>query len=76
VVEDLVCQPILGRDGGNIGSVLSPHDVSLMEAVKLRKKESSSLLLLRNAVLRIAARTSPRIRLSWGRCSVLAIIVG
>jgi hypothetical protein len=47
-----------------------------MEAVKLRKKESSSLLLLRNAVLRIAARTSPRIRLSWGRCSVLAIIVG
>jgi hypothetical protein len=64
VVEDLVCQPILGRDGGNIGSVLSPHDPSLMEAVKLRKKERSSLLLLRNAVLRIAPRTSPCIRLS------------
>ena len=31
----------------NIGSVLSPHDVSLMKAVKLRKKEGSSLLLLR-----------------------------
>jgi len=59
-----VCQPILGRDGGNIGSVLSPHDVSLMEAVKLRKKERSSLLLLRNTVLRIAPRTSPCIRLS------------
>ena len=34
VVEDMVCQPILGRDGGNIGSVFSPHDVSLMKAVK------------------------------------------
>jgi hypothetical protein len=50
VVEDMVCQPILGRDDGNIGSVFSPHDVSLMESVKLRK-EGSSLLLLINAVL-------------------------
>jgi hypothetical protein len=33
VVEDLVCQPILGRDDGNIGRVLSPDDVSLMESV-------------------------------------------
>jgi len=51
--EDLVCQPILGRYDSNIGSVLSPHDatVSLMKVVKLRKKEGSSLLLLRYPVL-------------------------
>jgi hypothetical protein len=35
--ENLVCHPILVRDDGNIGSVLSPHDVSLMKAVKPRK---------------------------------------
>jgi hypothetical protein len=51
VVEDLVCQPILGRDGDNIGKVLSPHDVNLMKVVKLRKKEGTSLLLLKNTVL-------------------------
>ena len=62
VVEDLVCQPILGRDGDNIGKVLSPHDVNLMKVrmkvVKLRKKEGTSLLLLRNTVLRIVPRTT------------------
>jgi hypothetical protein len=41
VVDDLVCQPILGRDGGNIGNVLPSHDVSLMEAVQLRIRSSS-----------------------------------
>jgi hypothetical protein len=43
----VVCQLLLGRDSGNcnIGSVLSLHDIGLMEAVKLRKKEGSSLLL-------------------------------
>jgi hypothetical protein len=51
MLEDLVCQPILGRDGGNIGSVLFPHDVSLFEAFKLRKKKSAGLLLLCIAVL-------------------------
>ena len=30
--EDLVCQPILGRDGGNIGSVLPPPLVGASEA--------------------------------------------
>jgi hypothetical protein len=58
VVEDLVCQPILGRDGDNIGKVLSPHDVNLMKVVKLRKKEGTNLLLLRNTVLRIVPRTT------------------
>ncbi len=41
-------------DGGtrcSIGSVLSPHNGSLMKAVKLRKKEGSSLLLLRYSIL-------------------------
>ena len=70
-VDDLLSKPILRDAGnGNIGSVLSPHDVSLMKAVKLRKKEGSSLLLLRYSVLRNAPRTSPRTRLSWGRCTV------
>jgi hypothetical protein len=66
----------VGRDGGNIGSVLSPHDVSLLEAVKLRKEEGSSLLLLCIAVLLAATNTSSRARLRLGGCSVLAIIVG
>ncbi len=48
VLTDLLCKPILRRDGGdcNIGSVLSPQEC-LCEAVKLRKKKRSSLLLLR-----------------------------
>ncbi len=71
-----MCQPILGRDGGNIASVLSPHDVSIMKAVKLRKKERSSLLLLCIAVLLAVTNTSSRARLRLGGCSVLAIIVG
>jgi len=71
-----VCQPILGRDGGNIGSVLSPHDVSLMKAVNLRKKERSSLLLLCIAVLLAATNSRSRARLRLGGCSVLAIIAG
>ena len=74
--EDLVCQPILGRDGGNIGSVLFPHDVSLLEAFKLRKKKSAGLLLLCIAVLLAASNTTSRTRLRLGRCSVLAMIVG
>ena len=41
--ENLVCHPILVRDGGNIGSVLSPHDVSLMKAVKPRKPGESAV---------------------------------
>ena len=76
VVEDMVCQPILGRDGGNIGSVLSPHDVSLLKAVKLRKEEGSSLLLLCIAVLLASTNTSCRARLKLGGCNVLAIICG
>ena len=57
--DDLLDDPVLSRDGGNrnVGGVLSPHDVSLINAVELRKKEGSSLLLLRNTVLGIAPRT-------------------
>ena len=33
-------------NGGHVGSVLSPHVEGLMKAVKLRKKERVSLLLL------------------------------
>jgi hypothetical protein len=62
--DDLLRKPILSRDGGNIGSILSPHDVSLMKTVKLRNKEGSSLLLLRYSILQVAPRTSARTRLS------------
>ena len=77
VLDDLVCKPILDRDGGNrnIGNVLSRRLITV-KTVKLRKKEGSSLLLLRYTVLRIAPRTGPHPRLSWGRCTVLAVVVG
>jgi len=39
VLEDLCCQSLLGRDGGIVGSVLSPHEECLIEVVELRKKE-------------------------------------
>ncbi len=78
-VDDLVCKLFLSRYGDtSIGSVLSPNDVNLrvMKTVKLRKKEGSSLLLLRYTIMGIAPRTSPHPRLSWGRCTVLAIVFG
>jgi hypothetical protein len=50
-----VC-PILGRDGDSIGNVLSPHNVSLLETVKLWKKEGNSLLLLCIAVLLVVTK--------------------
>jgi hypothetical protein len=43
----------------NVGSVLSPHNGCLMEAVELGKKERSSLLLLRDSVLGAESTTSP-----------------
>jgi hypothetical protein len=53
VVEYLKGDPILCRDGSNsnVGSVLSPHKGSLIEAVELRDIEGSILLLLRDTVL-------------------------
>ena len=61
VLDDLLCKPILKGDGDddNIGSVLSPHNEDLIDPVKLRKKGRSSLLLLRDSVLRAASATSP-----------------
>jgi hypothetical protein len=47
-----------------------------MKLVELRKEEGRSLLLLCITVLLAATNTSSRARLSWGGCSVLAIIVG
>ena len=75
--DDLLGDPVLSQGGGNrnVGSVLSPHDLRLMKSVKLREKEGSSLLLLRYTVLGIAPRTGPRPRLSWGRCTVLAVVL-
>ena len=73
-VENLVCKRFLSRDG-NIGSVLSPYDIGLIEVVKLPKKEGSSLLM-RYSILGITPRTSPHPRLSWGRCTVFAVVIG
>jgi len=67
VKGDLFC-----RDGGQVGSVFSPHMESFM---KLRKKESAGLLL-RYSILRVAPSTSPLTRLIWGRYTVLAIVFG
>ena len=77
-VDDLLGKPILSRDDSNcnIGIVLSPYDVRLMKTVEFRKKEGNRLLMMRYTVLRVASRTSPHTRLSWGRCTVLPIIVG
>ena len=50
--EDLKGDPILCRDGSNNndGSVSSPHNGSLMEAVELRNGEGI-ILLMRDTVL-------------------------
>ena len=76
-VDDLLSKTILSRDdvNCNIGRVFSPHDVTLMKVVNLWKKEGNILLLLRYSVLRITTRTNPQTRLSWGRYTVLGIIV-
>jgi hypothetical protein len=44
VVEDLVCQPILDQNdsNNNVGSVLSPHNGSLMEVIEMESGASSS----------------------------------
>ena len=57
--EDLVCQPILGRDGSdiNVGNVLSPHTGCLMKTVELWMEGRSSLLMLRDAVLGVVIHT-------------------
>ena len=41
VPDYLLGDPVLSRDGDNIGIVLSPDDFSLMKVVKLRKKEQT-----------------------------------
>jgi hypothetical protein len=42
---------VLRRDGGHVGSVLSPNMVGFMKPGKLRKKKRASLLLLCITVL-------------------------
>ena len=74
MVEYLKGDPLLQGDGGQVGSVLSPHMESLMKLVELRKKKRAGLLLLRYPVLRIAPRMSPHTRFDWERCTVLGIL--
>ena len=49
--ENLLCDPVLGRDGGNIGDVLSPHEVGFM----LTATDTSSRLRLRLGGCRVLA---------------------
>ena len=70
-----LCDPVLSRDDDSVGSVLSPQ-IRLKESVNLWNKEGSSLLLLRNTMLGIAPRTSPHPRKSWGRHTVLTVVLG
>jgi hypothetical protein len=51
VVEYLKGDPTLQGDGGQVGSVLSPHIETLMKLVEMWKKERVGLLLLRYPVL-------------------------
>ena len=74
VLEHFSWQPGGEWNSGHVGSVLSPHVEGLMKAVKLRKIESASLLLLQIPVLRAASNTSPHARLRLGMC-VLAVVV-
>jgi hypothetical protein len=46
VVKDLHGYPVLRRDGGHVGSVLSPYVIGFRKPVELRKKKRRSLLLL------------------------------
>jgi hypothetical protein len=51
VFKDLHGQTVLKRDGGHVGSVLSPEKVAFMKPGKLRKKKRAGLLLLCITVL-------------------------
>jgi hypothetical protein len=64
--KDLVCKSSLSWDGGNIGSVLSPHEVSLMEVVEHRKKKGTGLLMMYITVLLPVKNTISRTRLRLG----------
>jgi hypothetical protein len=77
--EDLKGDPILCRDGSNsnVGSVLTPHNVSLMEAVELRNNECRVLLLLRGTVLGAESIIRPYMSLCLRRrTSLLTIVLG
>jgi hypothetical protein len=51
VFKDLHGQTVLRRDGGHVGSVLSPHKIGFIKPGKLRKKTRAGLLLLCITVL-------------------------
>ncbi len=71
--DDLLCDPVLGGDVGNIRGVLSPRVVGFMKPGKLRK-ERASLLLVCITVLLTVTDTSSRPRLRLGGRRVLAVI--
>ncbi len=75
-VEDLLRDPVLGGDDGNIGVVLSPCVVGFVKPGKFRKKKRVSLLLLCITVLLTATDTSSRPRLRLGGHRVHAVIFG
>ena len=46
VFKDLYGHPVFRRDGGHVGSVLTPHMVGFMKPGKLWNKKRTCLLLL------------------------------
>jgi hypothetical protein len=46
VFKDLYGHPVLRRDGGHVGSVLSPHMVGVMKSGNLWNKKRTGLLLM------------------------------
>jgi hypothetical protein len=71
VVKDLHGHPVLRRDGGYVGRVLSPDGIGWRKSVELRKKKRSSLRLLYITVLGADSTTSPCMRLRLRRRTYL-----
>ncbi len=67
VVQDLHGHPVRRRDGGHVGSVLSPHVIGFRKCNDLWKKKRIILLLLCITVLGAESTTNPclHLRLRW-----------
>ena len=66
VLKDLYGHPVLNRDVGHVGSVLSPHMVGFLKSSQLWKKKRTNLLLLCITVLLTPTNTSSHVRLRSG----------
>ena len=71
MIKDLHGHPVLRRDGGHVGTVLSPHVIGLRKSVDLWKKKRSILLLLCITVLGAESTTNPCLHLRLRRSTDL-----